>query len=426
MPRRVRNTHLETRSARAKLAPRRNPYWQRLADGLHLGYVPRRGGGKWVARFYLGGVAHEYRGRSTIRNYEKRVIGEADDHADADGLTALSYDQASAMARRLHAQRAHAEAGTIHHEGAYTVAHAVEDYAAYLEATGRPAAAVDVRKRIRVFAQPLWNVEVTKLTSDRLRKFLADLAAQPARKRPASDGRVQYRATRDERARRNTANRYFAMLRAALNHAYDEKRVASNDAWGRRVKPFRAVEGKRDRILSIDEARRLINACHHARFRDLVQAALMTGCRFSELTRLVASDFKNGTVHVRRSKSGKERYVVLADEGVALFAGLCQGRRGDERVLPFTSQRRLLIEALKRAAITPPITFHGLRHTYASHAIMNGVPLIVVAANLGHGDTRMIERHYGHLARSYVADAIRAGAPTFGTVTPGNVRGLRE
>jgi hypothetical protein len=45
---------------------------------------------------------------------------------------------------------------------------------------------------------------------------------------------------------------------------------------------------------------------------------------------------------------------------------------------------------------------------------MNGVPLMVVAKNLGHVDTRMVERHYGHLAPSFIADAIRAGAPRFG------------
>ena len=39
---------------------------------------------------------------------------------------------------------------------------------------------------------------------------------------------------------------------------------------------------------------------------------------------------------------------------------------------------------------------------------------MVVARNLGHSDTRMIEKHYGHLAQSYVNQAIRAGAPRFG------------
>jgi hypothetical protein len=50
----------------------------------------------------------------------------------------------------------------------------------------------------------------------------------------------------------------------------------------------------------------------------------------------------------------------------------------------------------------------------ASLAVMNHMPLMVVAKNLGHRDTRMVEHHYGHLAKSFVADAIRAHAPVYG------------
>ena len=69
-----------------------------------------------------------------------------------------------------------------------------------------------------------------------------------------------------------------------------------------------------------------------------------------------------------------------------------------------------MASANERAKLKPPITFHGLRHTWASLAVMNGVPPMVVAKNLGHRDTRMVEKHYGHFAPSYIADAIRAGA----------------
>ena len=55
---------------------------------------------------------------------------------------------------------------------------------------------------------------------------------------------------------------------------------------------------------------------------------------------------------------------------------------------------------------------------------MNGVPLLVVARNLGHSDTRMVERHYGHLAASYITEAIHAGAPRFGKVAS-NVKAMR-
>src|SRR5262249_14603133 len=128
-----------------------------------------------------------------------------------------------------------------------------------------------------------------------------------------------------------------------------------------------------------------------------------------------------GTIQVRRSKSGKSRHVVLTAEGVQLFRRLTAGRGGHERLLrrnngaPWktVNQARPMALAVERAKIAPAITFHGLRHTWASLSVMNGVPLLVVAKNLGHTDTRMVEKHYGHLAPSFVADAIRAGAPRF-------------
>jgi hypothetical protein len=45
---------------------------------------------------------------------------------------------------------------------------------------------------------------------------------------------------------------------------------------------------------------------------------------------------------------------------------------------------------------------------------MNGTPLMVVAGNLGHSDTRMVEKHYGHLAPDYRREQIQKGAPVFG------------
>jgi integrase len=56
-----------------------------------------------------------------------------------------------------------------------------------------------------------------------------------------------------------------------------------------------------------------------------------------------------------------------------------------------------------------------LRHTYASALAAQGVPMGVIAAQLGHSDTRMTEKHYAHLAPSYVADTIRASLPNMGS-----------
>jgi hypothetical protein len=57
---------------------------------------------------------------------------------------------------------------------------------------------------------------------------------------------------------------------------------------------------------------------------------------------------------------------------------------------------------------------------------MNGVPLLVVAANLGHCDTRMVEKHYGHLSDKYKDDAIRVGAPRFGIFTTATSKALHQ
>ncbi len=123
---------------------------------------------------------------------------------------------------------------------------------------------------------------------------------------------------------------------------------------------------------------------------------------------------------------------MLTSEGVKFFNQVCAGRTGNEVMLcradgaawGTSHQLRPIAAASDRAKISPPVNFHCLRHTRVSHAVTNGVPLIVVAKNLGHVDTRMVEKHYGHLAKSYVNDAIRSGGPRFG-VRASNVRPIR-
>ncbi len=87
-------------------------------------------------------------------------------------------------------------------------------------------------------------------------------------------------------------------------------------------------------------------------------------------------------------------------------------------------QTRPMIDACRNAHISPPINFHQLRHTHASHAIMDGVPIMIVARNLGHADTRMVERHYGHLADDHVVKMIRELSTPFGTLTETTVAPL--
>ena len=111
------------------------------------------------------------------------------------------------------------------------------------------------------------------------------------------------------------------------------------------------------------------------------------------------------------------------------FEDLTAGREGNDLMLPRpdgdpwarTQQQRPMREACKRAGITPAANFHSLRHTYASLLVMADVPLVVVAENLGHADTRMCEKHYAHLSDTYRAESIRSKAPKLGIVKRGKV-----
>lgn len=417
----TKHTRLETTTARSRLQRGRQPHWHTLVPGrAHLGWQrwPNEPAGRWMLRRYI--QRHQY---------QVTPLGSADDQGDADGQRVLSFAQAEAKARAMLV----GGTGKVH---GMTVRQAFEHYVAHKETLHQPVA--DLLSRGRAHILPtLGSLVVEDLDAAQLRRWLATLATAPAQVRPKA-GVAQYqtapRTEDDKRRRKASANRVLSMLKAALNHVYDEGHVANRDAWGRKLKPFRDVETARIRYLSVAEAQRLLNACDQD-FRPLVRAALETGCRYSELARLEVHDFNKdaGTVTIRKSKTSKARHVVLTDDGRAFFKQYCLGRAGNALMFAHadgtgwkaSEQGRVMDDASEHARLKPRITFHGLRHTWASLSVMAGVPLLVVAKNLGHTDTRMVEKHYGHLAPSYIADAIRAGAPRFGKVDSKRVVPLR-
>lgn len=423
MARQIKNAKIDTRNARDGIpAGAAIVYADLGVDGADLGYRKGKTGGRWVLRRYVGD-----------KKYAVETLAVADDRADADGITVLNYRQAQAMARSRHEMLTRQEQGLPTSSGPYTVAHAMEDYLSHKEDTGGKSVA-DARIRSDALIVPqIGHIEAAKLTPKHIRDWLGKIVQTPPRlraKKAADNAKaaaprykeVDLSNPETVRKRRATANRMLATLKAGLNYAWREGRVPSDEAW-RKVQPFREAIAARHRYLSVEEARRLIAATDGG-FRSLVEAALQTGARYSELASLRVSEFNQdaGTVHIRASKSGKARHVILTDEGVSLFKRLCADRSpADVILLRDDGTRwqkgyhlRSTREAVVKAGLGSDVSFHILRHTWASLATMNGVPLMVVSANLGHADTRMVERHYGHLAQSYKADAIRANAPRFG------------
>jgi integrase len=431
MARLRRDARLESRDARLRLppSPDNTAYWRGIERGLALGYYKGPQGGAWYVRRRLGS------------KYIKARLALADDFSDSNGTTILSFAEAQRKALGT------SEALKPRSERRYTVSQAVADYLEHLKVRAKSWRDTEIKLNAHVLPK-LGTYQLVELTPEILRRWRDGLARTThdrgrRRTRRSSVGQGTPEAPAVEaadgteagvaassadllRRKQATSNRIFAALRACLNHAWRDGKTDSDQAW-HRVPAFRNVDSPVVRFVTRDEAVRLINASV-PEFRPLVRAALLTGCRYGELCALEVGDYDpdNETLVIRYSKSGKARHVYLTSEGVDLFEGLVTGRprealmflHEDGSAWGPSHQHRPMREACTHAEIHPPISFHILRHSYASLLTKAGVPLQVVASALGHADARMTEKHYAHLAPSHVAQLIRDNLPQLSDARP--------
>ncbi|MFD1978648.1 tyrosine-type recombinase/integrase [Mesorhizobium kowhaii] len=408
-----RRSSLSTKTSRAALPSSDAPEWEVISPGVRLGYRRGRGshgrGGTWLAA-----------SRSVDGQRLQSRLGQADDQLPADGAKVLTHEQAKDVAR------AWVKSLKVGNEAApaLTVNAALDRYFEAREAEGMKSLD-DARTRAAFHIRPkVGSLRVADLTIEKIRAWRDGMVTAHKRLRTgkfaekANTVAVDLSDPEVIRRRRDTANRTLTTLKAALNWAFNNRLVVDDTAW-RLVKPYRGTTAARVRFLSPDEQKALIAASNGA-IRDLVSAALVTGARFGELARLRVLDYDvvNKSVFIAESKSGKPRHVPVPAGGAELFERLARDRPGNEPLLRqesgaawATSTYNRPWKALLAQAKLSDVTLHEIRHTYASTMVRNGAPLIVVAEALGHSDTRMAEKHYAHLAPSYVADTIRRLAP---------------
>jgi integrase len=418
----VRGGNLETRAARLRLKPRGRPYYVTTAKpGLHLGY--RRiadQNGRWIVRRYMGG------------GYTTDAFAQADDYSPGDEREVLTYHRA--------AQRVSGESPPVRKGSGYTVQDAVDAYLVQLRKHSKSGN--DTAGKLRVYVTPrLGSLPLGELRADTLDAWVTwalayrrRVAAKPRKPKADAAEKVPLPAAELERRRKTTVNRVITALKATLQFAYERKQVHSREAWSH-LQKFGGVESARLQRLTTAEAKRLLNACPPD-FRRLVEVALLTGCRYGELCALNAGDYdsESKTLLIADSKSGKPRRIPLTDEGHQLLEELTAGRESGVPILAkadgtrwsTSEQSRRIAAACAAANISPPVTFHAIRHSFASMLVERGTPLMFVATVLGHRDTRMVEKHYAHLAPSIVAKTIRKNLPTFGVQLSGKVTKLQR
>jgi len=449
MARTKRSAKLDTRNARRGLSAETR-HQEPLSPGRYLAYRKPKSeaAGSWMARWY---------DKETHLGGQER-LGTADDYQDADGENILTYAQAQAKANAYFSEREHQAlhgGGSLQRKGPLTVAQTMDRYLAEKEAMGAKSVK-DAKQRSELWITPtLGKIEVAKLTRQMVKAWHLSVAnserksrpkkALPVPKHPRKKNEAMKldpekpktsspEASPDEakRKRKATANRILSNLKAALNHARREGWVTCpGDAW-ELVSPFKGVEEPRQDYLTPIQQQLLLNAIKASDFKNLVSGALTTGCRYGELSRMKVRDFNPtgaGSIHIRETKSGKPRDAMLTKDGKAFFESLTAGRDGNENMFrhdPGTvdrrrrggdplawnknDQQRLMRQACEEAGL-PVMGFHQLRHSYASALVAAGMPLALVAKLTGHADTRMLERHYAHLAPSDLTKALEAMAP---------------
>ncbi len=213
------------------------------------------------------------------------------------------------------------------------------------------------------------------------------------------------------------ANKALEVLRHVLNHAVRLEHIAASPARGVRPNP----RPKRTRFLSRDEIDRLHGVLdRHAGGRrclqaDIVRLLLLTGCRKNEIVRLRRREADSGLLRLEDSKTGPRTVFLnrkardIVERRLAAASGEFLFPSPKDPARPLSDGLPLWHEVRREAGIED-VRLHDLRHTFGTQAVMQGVPLPVVARLLGHSKATMTLR-YAHAGdREIEAAAERIGA----------------
>ncbi len=161
-------------------------------------------------------------------------------------------------------------------------------------------------------------------------------------------------------------------------------------------------------FLTHDQIKELLAAtddCDNPHVTLISKVCLATGARWGEAEALTVQRIHNNKVMYTDTKGNKNRSVPISPD---LFDELHQHAKRTRGNRLFTSAISAFRRALKRTTIELPAgqASHVLRHTFASHFIMNGGNILTLQKILGHTDIKMTMR-YAHLAPDYLEEATR-------------------
>ena len=358
--------NLKSKSARAALKARREPYWHCIRVGLYVGF--RRtleGEGTWIARQLQPGS----------KKYLHRALGPLTEFDDA--------------IKQTQAWAAGVDAGGSHK--ATTVEAACKAYVKHQKAHVSAANSEDAEGRFErlVYGKTFGASPLDKLRTTQLKEWLNEQLDD--------DG--------DEEALRrskDSANRNLTALKAALNLALRDRLVASDAGW-KTVARFPNAGRRRELYLTVKDRAALMEHCD-PHLAGLVTALMLTAVRPGEIASANVGDFDKaqGTLTIA-GKTGR-RTVTLSTTAREFFAGESVDKLPAAPMLTDAygnrwnkdSWKKLFRAAARAAKLPDAVVLYTLRHVAISEMIAGGVDTFLVA-KLAGTSTAMIDKHYGHL-----------------------------
>lgn len=166
-------------------------------------------------------------------------------------------------------------------------------------------------------------------------------------------------------------------------------------------------------ILSREEIQRLFDAVTNLKHKALLMVTYAGGLRVSEVVQLRIEDIdgERNMIHVRGAKGRKDRYTLLGNEALKILRAywkeyrphgwLFEGQNGDKHLSKRTAEQ-IFADGIAIAGIGKHVTFHSLRHSFATHLLEAGVDLRYIQELLGHSSSKTTEI-YTHVSQKHVA-----------------------
>lgn len=171
-------------------------------------------------------------------------------------------------------------------------------------------------------------------------------------------------------------------------------------------------------LLSPQEVTRILAACNNMKYRTLLSVCYGCGLRISEVTHLKVRDIDSAqaVIHVHLAKGGKDRRIPLSATLLQVlrvywhrfrpFNYLFSRHYGDS-ALNISSPQKVYYKAKAEAGILKQGGIHALRHAFATHQLMAGMPLPELQHILGHKDIRTTVRYTHWLPHYQAVDGVK-------------------